>query len=468
VQGAYSEWKLAGLLLVVALIFGGGGSPAPLQEALVQLAALSVLTFLIAKGRARFFERVAEDPWLWSAVALAAAVPLIQLVPLPPAVWTALPGRELQSQSLGLLVQGDTWRPLSLFPLRTLSSFLSLLPPLVMLFLVAGMNMPDKVRMLGAIWVAALASAVLGVAQLSGGDFFYPYVTAHVGYATGFFASRNAQADLLAIGVVAAAGWFVASRELGAPRPAAVVVALALFLAIAVITTGSRSGMAMLVVAGAAAFLILAAPRWPWWKIAAAPGAAGLLAALFYSNPVVQRSLARFDNSQDLRPFVWEDTVFAASHYFPAGSGMGTFVPVFRLYERLEIVNRSYVNRAHNDFLELLLEGGILSLLVLLCFALFMLVRAGSAILARQEPVRSFGWCAAFSWLLLGLHSVVDYPLRNQLIMVVAALLLGLTAKTHRSEPPGRRRSDAPGVGSGESSARGTRKAARSGVGETD
>ena len=49
-------------------------------------------------------------------MALMAAIlilPLLQLVPLPPSVWQALPGRELPAQidaSLGL----NIWRPLTL------------------------------------------------------------------------------------------------------------------------------------------------------------------------------------------------------------------------------------------------------------------------------------------------------------------------------------------------------------------
>jgi O-antigen ligase len=449
----------------VTLFFGGGGSPTPLHEAVVQISALAVLTLMIA-GAAFEFRRVADDPLLWAVAALVPLVPLVQLVPLPPGLWTQLPGRELQAQSLALIGQADSWRPLSLFPSRTLSSFLSLLPPFVMLFLVAAMNQADRVHMLAAIWVAALLSAVLGVVQLSGGSSFYLYGTTHLGFATGFFASRNAHADLLVIGIVAACGWFAASRAVGERRPSGLVAALSLFLVIAVITTGSRSGFAMLGLTGAAALVLFARRRWAWWKIAGAVGAMGLLAATFYANPVVQRTLARFDDFQDLRPFVWEDTLFAASQYFPVGSGMGTFVPAFTVVERLEVVTPSYVNRAHNDYLELLLEGGALSLLVLSCFAIFLLVRVGSMILARQEPRRSLGWCVAFSWLLLGLHSTVDYPLRNQLIMVIAALLLGLTAKTPRSERSRRWRSDAPGGSSEESMAGGVQGRSRSGVGE--
>jgi O-antigen ligase len=458
---------LAGLLLATALLFGGGGAPAPLQEAVVQFAALLILAFVIAREGSRL-RKGPDDPWLWGVVALVAALPLVQLVPLPPALWTALPGRDLQAQSLALTGQADSWRPVSLFPLRTLSSFLSLLPPVAMLFLVSRMLLEDRIRILALVWVAALLSATLGVVQLSGGSIFYPYETSHAGYATGFFASRNAHADLLVIGIVAACAWYVASRELGRPRSPSVIIALSLFLVVAVITTGSRSGMAMLVVTGAAAFLIFAARRWALWKILAMLAALAALAAAFHSNPVVQRSLARFDDFQDLRPFVWEDTLFAASQYFPAGSGMGTFVPVFRIIERLEILAPSYVNRAHNDYLELLLEGGALSLLLLLCVAIFLSVRVVSMIVRKKEPSPTLGWCVGFSWLLLGLHSLVDYPLRNQLIMVVAALLLGLTAKTPRTERSARWRSAASGANSGESPAGGVHRRAPLGVGETD
>ena len=43
----------------------------------------------------------------------------------------------------------------------------------------------------------------------------------------------------------------------------------------------------------------------------------------------------------------------------PVGAGLGTFVPVYAMFEKPEQVSLFYVNRAHNDVLELWLETGV-------------------------------------------------------------------------------------------------------------
>ena len=65
--------------------------------------------------------------------ALMLLVPLIQLVPLPPSIWTALPGRAPVADGFRLLGQPLPWLPMSLAPARTVASLLWLLPALAVL-----------------------------------------------------------------------------------------------------------------------------------------------------------------------------------------------------------------------------------------------------------------------------------------------------------------------------------------------
>src|SRR3546814_16690937 len=78
-----------------------------------------------------------------------------------------------------------------------------------------------------------------------------------------------------------------------------------------------------------------------------------------HDNVRVERTLARFDDLKDVRPEIWADTWYAIGQHWPVGAGMGTFRPVFDAAERLEFVRPSYANRAHNDYLEYLLEAGV-------------------------------------------------------------------------------------------------------------
>ena len=53
-----------------------------------------------------------------------------------------------------------------------------------------------------------------------------------------------------------------------------------------------------------------------------------------------------------------------------AGSGFGTFVPILQAYERPADILVFFINHAHNDWLELTLEGGILAVLLLAAWLL--------------------------------------------------------------------------------------------------
>ena len=69
----------------------------------------------------------------------------------------------------------------------------------------------------------------------------------------------------------------------------------------------------------------------------------------------------------------------------PVGSGMGTFVPVYAMFEKPEDVSLFYVNRAHNDLLEVWLETGVVGLIFMGLFAVW-LVRVALGIWRKPPP----------------------------------------------------------------------------------
>ena len=72
--------------LVIALVLGGGGSPAPLPELILELlAVLFALIWLFAPLKGLDWQRIPRSAWMIAA--LVTAVPLLQLIPLPPIVW---------------------------------------------------------------------------------------------------------------------------------------------------------------------------------------------------------------------------------------------------------------------------------------------------------------------------------------------------------------------------------------------
>ena len=194
------QWNAAALATVVLLAFsivlGGASRDHALRLALLELASLPVLVL----AGSQLLNRHAWSTHRFGLGLLAAIflLPLIQLVPLPPAIWTALPGREQLVLALELVGQPAGWIPLSLTPDLTWRSFLALLPPVAMFLGVLAATKESKLRLVHLFLAAAVASVLLGVMQLgSGGERLYPWATTVAGKMVGFFANRNHLSTLL-------------------------------------------------------------------------------------------------------------------------------------------------------------------------------------------------------------------------------------------------------------------------------
>ncbi len=435
VKTTIAEWALAGLL-VLALLLGGGGSPSPAPELALQIAcAIAGVAALWAGCFANGAGRTA-----WWLVVIVLALPAIQVLPLPPNVWSALPGRDIVVASLENVGASGDWRPLSIAPHNTMASLLALGPPLLVLLLTASSSDSQLRKALGAIIVMALAAAVLGAVQVaSAGQVGHLYEATHRGWVTGFFANRNAAADLFLIAVLAllALTYDEPDTKSAAPVPAGAAGVIALLMGAACIMTGSRVGVVLLAVL---AMVWLAGVAIRAMTIArktagtAAAGAAtvvmGLLLAGWYAGGLRQVA-ARFGATRDMRAEIWPDTIHAIERFWPVGSGLGTFQEAFAPSQRLETLGPAIINRAHNDFLELTLEGGLLALILL--FAIAALLLRSALLQWRASPlIRSRLLFAGATLAVLAAHSLVDYPLRTMALAVLGAFAAGIVAKLVR------------------------------------
>ena len=422
--------------LALALALGGGGSPAPLPELILELLAAGfALAWLFVPSAGLDWQQIPKSAW-WVA-GLVAVVPLLQLVPLPPLIWHALSSRTLEVQALGLIGAEDTWRPWSLAPSRTLASLLSLAPPLLMLLVTSALARSGRLWLVRTIALMALATLILGAAQLSAGDasplHLYDVIVPQL---TGFQANHNATADVL---LVALASVPVVLRDLVARRIVAdragavlgIAGAAIAVLTLGVVLTASRMGIFLLPIPLLASIWILR----PWLAITPRTfgyGLGGILAVgvlglvFLRDNPVLAAIMARFDFSEELRPQLWRDGFYVAQKYFPFGVGMGDFVPALIADERLEVVWPSLPNRAHNDYLELACEAGIVGMLALSAISLTL----GRALLRKLRGGSgssiTLAIFAGSGLAILALHSLVDYPFRSMALACLGAVCAGL------------------------------------------
>lgn len=419
--------RLLALFVVVAVILGGGGSPNPSTEVLLEFAfAVAALAWLWlpldAAERAPSGDRLVVVLMVFVLI-----VPVVQLVPLPPSIWTVLPGRSNEWAALSLVGEQQSWRPIALSPSRTLASLLATLPPLFCLYAVSRLALHERRLVLGAVVLMAVVTSVLGVFQLTDqGQGLSLYREHSAGWVQGFQANRNAAADLLLIGIVALA--VMVAPYIGRERQrqplrldrrtfAILSSGVGFLLLIATVMTGSRAGTTLILVAAAAAVTILLLARnasdhgSPWRSIAGAIIALavlGLIFALLARFTALGQVTARFAEKES-RTEIWKDAWFALKQYWPAGFGMGGFEPAILPAERLEVLDSQIPNRAHNDYLEIGLEAGILGMIMLAAAALVclsMIWRTWRQAPAQRQQV-VFGTSVL---LMVALHSVVDYP----------------------------------------------------------
>jgi O-antigen ligase len=377
------------------------------------------------------------DRALWIGVALFVAVPILQLVPLPPALWHALPGRENEIAALNLIGADQSWRPISVAPYMTLSSLLSLIPPLIVLFLVSRSSLQGRVRILAVIAAVGIAAGLIGMLQVASGNarwfLLYPHQTPR--FAAGFQANRNAGADVFLISIIAMAGYCAARRTLIKDLIGKLLLAAFIFLLVlTTVLSGSRAGSVLILIplALAAALLFgndLIDRRTTTIGAVVVIALLGL-AAMTWNNPQLDRTWSRYADQSEARPELWRDTVFAIKQTAPIGSGLGTFVPVIAAAERLEVVDTTSPNRAHNDYLEFALETGIagailvIGLIVALGARGYRILRATSSKRQRVQAI-----CGLGILIVLGLHSIVDYPMRSMAVAGLAAVGIGFLSR---------------------------------------
>jgi hypothetical protein len=125
------------LVTVSSLVLGGGTRSGFLSDAILQLLSIPpLLVSLWQLLRAQRSERCANPLFTWGLAFCAALVgiPLVQVVPLPPVIWTMLPNRQAVMEAFELVGGDLPWMPISVSPEATWLSALSLIPPIAVLF----------------------------------------------------------------------------------------------------------------------------------------------------------------------------------------------------------------------------------------------------------------------------------------------------------------------------------------------
>lgn len=212
------------------------------------------------------------------------------------------------------------------------------------------------------------------------------------------------------------------------------ILAAALVMALAIVLSNSRSGLAVL-----AFSLFLFLELWfssfsrtgfrrPWVGKTVRVGLVALtVVVLSLSVGSTIRRFARDDLLRENRPQYWTTTLAMIREFPVFGTGLGTFAAAYDAYEKTSSTELRLVH-AHNDYLEYAAELGLLGVVLLLGLVLYVALSAYLAWRERRSfQARALALGGLVSIAGIGLHAVTDFNLHIPANMVLFAVVLCLT-----------------------------------------
>ncbi len=458
----------------VIVFFTGGGSRDDIQS-LVVLRPMAIIFAAYALSVSARRGWVGNLFPVYILVALA-GIMIVQLIPLPVSIWTHLPQRQIYFDIGTLAGIEQPWRPLSLSPSKTLNSLFSLFVPLAAMLLYLNLERADQRNALVVILAMAYLSAVFAMLQLGGSANgpFYLYQITNNGQAVGLFSNRNHQAVLLACTIVIAA-WYagtISRSEKSSTIKVSVALGSIFILLPLIFITGSRAGMVLALPAFVIALLFVYhgrylsnAPknnnirtrkpkgiaRFMFWRHYSSrnlvAGAfiltlVSIVGAAFYASRTaafdrLTQGGAQAELRLEVFPILWA----MVREYMPLGAGFGSFEHVYKVFEPLDLLKPEYLNQAHSDWFQVLIEGGlpVMGLMVLLLgWALVRSQRLFDSSMTKGKRKRIF--LSITIILFLAAASIGDYPLRIPSLMAMAAVFLCMfsdgTARSNAAAQP--------------------------------
>jgi O-antigen ligase len=228
-----------------------------------------------------------------------------------------------------------------------------------------------RLAMMRVVVAGGIVGGAIGAAQMASGDGAGAtlFATAHQAYPVGLFVNRDHQARFLLVVMIAAAVPGVIGR-----RGRVVAPAIVLLFALGVVATISRMGVLLLPIAIAFAGVLMVGrlPRARVALVGAAVLAAGVAATALGDRTFTRLEVAADDIRFEYRANGW----CLAKTLLPRGGGIGSFAGLYGTAEPLGQVGLFYINHAHDDPRQLLIEAGWPGVIMLVMLAALLIAGA--------------------------------------------------------------------------------------------
>ncbi|MGA2606342.1 MAG: O-antigen ligase family protein [Terriglobia bacterium] len=446
-----AEWGL--LLITTGSVLAFGGVQSHAYSAMEVALFFLILVVLV---RQTIDGKIDLPLPLWILPFLCLV--LLQTIPLPLRVVSWLsPNRLFPGLQAALTLGAAHWATLSLYPHDTLLGFFKLLAYLAAFVLAAyafeareGKNVLTP----GLIVLGSLEAAYGMVQYLTGYQKIFGFTKQfYTDEATGTYINHNHFAGFLELVIPFAAMmvfYNLQSRSAhGVPErqrlrggryslslhaPILFYVFIVILLLIAVVFSRSRMGIfSVLASLILMAFLgRLGGGRRAWMVITLLVIACSMTYAVWIGiDPVISRFEALTPSGPENaygRAIIWKQASGIIRDYPTVGTGLGTFVTAFRRYQTTSL--DSLVDHAHNDYLEVTADTGILGAALLFIPIIGLLFKMILAYVEARNPYRRSVLlaCIGGSAALL-IHSVADFNLQIPANALLFAVILGIGSK---------------------------------------
>lgn len=399
------------LLISVATLFRGGNRYAPLTviEGLAIAAVALWGASLVMKGIAP--KSLGSGANLWGRIALIAMPVWIAIVQLLP---TGFGGG-------------------SVTPVATQASIFAAIP-FVALFLAAQTFEEDDLETLFKVWIAtALFQASLGLLQLTDAQALYFGGSMKTGV-IGTFANRNHLANFLCMTIPLIL--YEMHKDSGSGSSKFIWLwGSAMFIVLAaVLATLSRAGISIAFVVSIIGLTTLFGKGRKKhslrWNTAALIGTIALVLVAGGFDWLDRFESSQLDAAVEMRTLNRERAWQGAVDFWPWGSGLGSFGAVFPKYQPPQAA-LYFVEHAHNDYIQLIMELGIffvigILLIIWLTLRRLRLIFKDNSKKVSIGRINSQAVACGLGTVALALHGWIDFPMRIPANAMFGVFLLGV------------------------------------------
>ena len=212
----------------------------------------------------------------------------------------------------------------------------------------------------------------------------------------------------------------------------------AVLLVVSLVFTQSRGGILSTIIGGIVLFALASrrmVSRLATWSVAIVLAVVALVLIVWIGADILRDQIGGINKVENEATFqsrvvIWRSMLEHGQDFRWFGTGLGTFEESFAAYTPPGSALRW--DRAHNDYLQLMWETGVVGLaLFLVAAGIFVLRYWWPAVRARSHPMSLFRLGLAISVLTIAIHSLVDFNLQIGSNGFLFALMTGSIVALH-------------------------------------